>query len=254
MPPVANPEVPASLCSAIDWDEVAVARHALAPDAVRERVEAGQLPTTLLPITCIKGKFRPGRFVDEAGNVYRLHDVVAILDESPEARPYVAAYRHERRMEAIELASFASVVGLYVGVRAPNTAADAEYALARAVAAYDAGQFWHETEVAYTLSDPTIPASTIRATELLLADRGCPVAHDDPAFLGNAHAVLDYAGAGYDASTLMRAVDVSPVAGCDLRAVVNGGLAQAIERKVPVVEIPVDEPPAIDPPLPTLEP
>jgi hypothetical protein len=268
MPLFATADIPASLCAAIDWDRVTPARHALTPEVLRERATAGTLPEHLVPISCVKGKFRPGRFVDDDGNVYRLHDAVGILEEVPEARPAVNAYRHARRVETATVAVaivvmptalwapflVGPILPLATGVPAANAAGSARTALARAVTAYNAAHFWERAEADYTVPDASIPASAVRATELVLGERDCSIAHDDPAFLTNAQDVLGYAGKGYDVTTLIRAVDASPVAGCDLHAVIEAGLPQVVRAKPTIVEVPDAPPSAVDPPLPTLLP
>jgi hypothetical protein len=241
-------EIPAGVCSAIDWAHTSIAAQATERSEVRRRVAAGERPERLVPLACVRGKFRVGRFVDEQGAVYRLDDVVLLLNEVPDTRADLRVYRRQRAVEIASTTVAVAVVPVAVavplmfpfnvsllaaGLPAANASGSARAALARAVSTYNSASFWQASEKAYAGLDATIPTkiptSVLRTTELLTAARGCATTHDDPRFAADAQVVWDYARAGYDASALVVAAEAAPAsATCDLHAALADGLALTI--------------------------
>lgn len=239
------PELPATLCATFDWDTLRPAERTLASREVTARIEAGVRPEKLAPLSCTRGRFKPGRFVDESGTVYRLRDVTRLLAEVPDTRADLRAYREARLVEAgAATAAVATATGLILapaggvgvplmvaggaglgtGVLSANASGSATAALARALTTYNATSFWSATEQSYTFADNGVPTSVARATELVLAARSCTTDHADPAFKANAQVVWRYAGEGFDAGALVQASELAPAdTGCDLAAVLPAG-------------------------------
>lgn len=216
--PLLDPELPPAVCAAIDWSDTVVAERRLSrARAVREP------PTRMLPLTCIRGELRPGRFVDDAGRVYREADALKVLATSPASAAYVDWYRKARVTETAFTVAAVASLGTYgtiaSAIVARNSHEDAVYALARAVDAYNSTELFETTLTAYADVESSRPLAVVRFTELLLEARGCEVSRSDPRFDGYAAVVEAQAGRG--AAELMEAARSSELPPCDLEGALN---------------------------------